>query len=45
LRSAEFGFFGVDVYTRVHTPRFWGQLCNAGLAVFQRGGLRPVRTS
>jgi hypothetical protein len=21
LRSAEFGFFGVVVYTRVHTPR------------------------
>jgi hypothetical protein len=25
LRSAEFGFFGVVVYTRVHTPRFCGQ--------------------
>src|SRR5690606_18888934 len=24
LRSAELGFFGVVVYTRVHTPRFWG---------------------
>src|SRR5215210_7431287 len=24
LRSAEFGFFGVAVYTRVHTPRRWG---------------------
>ena len=24
LRSAEFGFFGVVVYTRVHTPRFCG---------------------
>ena len=22
LRSAEFGFFGVVVYTRVHTPLF-----------------------
>jgi hypothetical protein len=45
FRSAEFGFFGVEVYTRVQTPRFWGQLCSAGLAVFQRGGLRPLRTS
>ena len=33
LRSAEFGFFGVWVYTRVHTPRFCGQDCSAGLAV------------
>jgi len=24
LRRAEFGFFGVVVNTRVHTPRFWG---------------------
>src|SRR3954468_5616985 len=30
LRSAEFGFFGVVVYTRVHTPRFWGDCCSAG---------------
>jgi hypothetical protein len=33
FRSAEFGFFGVVVYTRVHTPRFCGQACSAGLAV------------
>src|SRR5689334_24365336 len=45
FRSAEFGFFGVDVYTRVQTPRFWGQLFSAGLEVFQRGGFRPLRTS
>src|SRR5579872_3532046 len=45
LRSAEFGFLGVWVYTRVQTPRFWGQACSAGLAVFQRGGRRPLRTS
>src|ERR1035438_4813597 len=45
FRSAEFGFLGVEVYTRVQTPRFWGQLCNAGLEVFQRGGFRPLRTS
>jgi hypothetical protein len=25
LRSAEFGFFGVVVYTRTQTPRFCGQ--------------------
>jgi len=34
LRSAELGFFGVVVYTRVHTPRFWGdarQRRNLGL--------------
>src|ERR1039458_8955969 len=45
LRSAEFGFFGVEVYTRVQTPRFCGQLFNAGLDVFHRGGFRPLRTS
>src|ERR1022692_1641560 len=43
FRSAELGFFGVEVYTRVQTPRFCGQLCNAGLAVFHRGGRPPVR--
>src|SRR5690625_743868 len=26
LRSAEFGFFGVNVPTLVHTPRFCGEL-------------------
>jgi hypothetical protein len=45
FRSAEFGFLGVEVYTRVQTPRFCGQLFSAGLEVFQRGGLRPLRTS
>jgi hypothetical protein len=33
FRSAEFGFFGVVVYTRVQTPRFCGHACSAGLAV------------
>ena len=33
FRSAELGFFGVVVYTRVHTPRRCGQACSAGLAV------------
>src|ERR1035437_5536349 len=45
FRSAEFGFLGVDVYTRVQTPRFCGQLSSAGLEVFQPGGFRPLRTS
>jgi hypothetical protein len=45
FRNAEFGFLGVDVYTRVQTPRFCGQLSSAGLEVFQRGGFRPLRTS
>jgi hypothetical protein len=43
LRSAEFGFFGVVVYTRVQTPRFWGDASKAGTLDFQAGSLRPVR--
>ncbi len=45
LRKAEFGFFGVVVYTRVHTPRFWGFPSSAG--AFRRFPtcLRPLRTS
>src|SRR5579863_1251348 len=45
LRSAELGFLGVVVYTRVQTPRRCGQACNAGLAVLYRVALRPLRTS
>src|SRR5262245_59826411 len=45
FRSAEFGFFGVDVKTRTHTPRFWGEPWSAGLSVFDRSLLRPSRTS
>jgi hypothetical protein len=30
FRNAEFGFLGVTVITLVQTPRFWGQLFNAG---------------
>jgi hypothetical protein len=45
LRSAEFGFFGVVVETRVHTPRRWGEPCNAGVAVFSIFDLRSSRTS
>src|SRR5213083_1234168 len=45
LRSAELGFFGVVVYTRVHTPRFCGQLLSAGEAVLARIFDRPFLTS
>ena len=34
LRSAEFGFLGVVVYTRVHTPRLCGQACRAATLLF-----------
>src|SRR5947209_11634045 len=45
LRSAEFGFFGVCVYTRMHTPRFSGQPASAGDFVFVRSPSRPILTS
>jgi hypothetical protein len=45
LRIAEFGFFGVVVYTRVHTPRFCGQPCNAGTLFFSFWRVRGLRTS
>src|SRR5437899_10030370 len=45
LRSAEFGFFGVCVKTRTHTPRFCGLFCSAGLLVLVRTLSRPLRTS
>jgi hypothetical protein len=45
LRSAEFGFFGVDVYTRVHTPRRCGDLCSAGLEVLEATRFLPFRTN
>src|SRR5918996_5640557 len=45
LRSAEFGFLGVVVYTRMHTPRFWGHACIAGVFDFLRTASRPCRTS
>src|SRR5215813_12258660 len=44
FRSAEFGFFGVVVYTRVQTPRFCGAPRRAGVDVFLDLGLRPLRT-
>src|SRR5690554_1237455 len=45
LRRAEFGFFGVVVYTRVHTPRRCGLPFSAGVFVFVDFALRPLRTS
>src|SRR5580693_9481844 len=54
LRSAELGFFGVVVYTRVHTPRRCGAAVfflrplpdfKPGVASFFLGVTRPLRTS
>src|SRR5215217_1163619 len=54
LRSAEFGFFGVVVKTRVQTPRRWGAVTfllrplpdfRPGVASFLVLALRPFRTS
>src|SRR5262245_30153182 len=45
LRRAEFGFLGVEVYTRTHTPRFWGQAISAGDLVRAFRASRPFRTS
>src|SRR5204863_755443 len=45
LRSAEFGFFGVVVYTRVHTPRRCGAPLSAGVAPLREFDWRPLRTN
>src|SRR5271154_4923818 len=54
LRSAEFGFLGVVVYTRVQTPRRCGAATfflrplpdfRPGVASFFLGAWRPLRTS
>src|SRR5687767_12841276 len=45
LRRAEFGFLGVVVYTRVHTPRRWGEPLSAGVLVLSTLSWRPLRTS
>src|ERR1035441_323941 len=54
LRSAELGFFGVVVYTRVQTPRRWGAATfflrplpdlRPGVASFFFGAVRPLRIS
>src|SRR3954454_21606771 len=45
LRRAEFGFFGVVVYTRVHTPRRCGDPFRAGVLVLSILSCRPLRTN
>src|ERR1700742_5298405 len=45
LRSAEFGFFGVVVYTRVHTPRRCGLPLRAAVFCLATLSSRPLRTS
>src|SRR5664279_3264180 len=45
LRSAEFGFFGVVVYTRVQTPRRCGPRWSAGDFDLTVSVSRPWRTS
>src|SRR3954454_16963814 len=45
FRRAEFGFFGVVVNTRVHTPRRWGEPFSAGVFDLSVLVSRPLRTS
>src|SRR6478736_451085 len=45
LRRAEFGFLGVVVWTRVHTPRRCGLSLSAGVLFFATLSWRPLRTS
>src|SRR5512136_3015530 len=45
FRRAEFGFFGVVVYTRVATPRFCGDSTRAGAFRLVLSFSRPLRTS
>jgi hypothetical protein len=45
LRSAEFGFLGVEVKTRTQTPRFWGDPWSAGESVLDLSCDRPTRMS
>src|SRR5690606_29252282 len=45
FRSAEFGFFGVVVYTRVHTPRRCGLPLRAATRTLPGLSRRPLRTS
>src|SRR5271163_2215946 len=45
LRSAEFGFFGVTVWTRVQTPRRCGAPFRAGVLVLDTLSCRPFRTN
>jgi hypothetical protein len=45
LRNAEFGFFGVVVYTLMQVPRRCGQPLRAGDLLLRFLGLRPNRTN
>ena len=45
LRNAEFGFFGVVVYTLVQTPLFCGLFSNAGTLLLTRLAVRGFRTN
>src|SRR5215510_3195184 len=45
LRSAEFGFLGVVVYTRVQTPRFCGEPASAGTLLLAGRRIRALRTN
>src|ERR1700758_2659697 len=45
LRSAEFGFFGVVVYTRVHTPRRCGAWFKAADLLLFTPLMRPFLTN
>jgi hypothetical protein len=45
LRMAEFGFLGVVVNTRVHTPRFCGHFSSAGDLLLSFLAARPFLTS
>jgi len=45
FRRAEFGFFGVVVYTLIHTPRRCGDCISAGLLVFAVVSFRPCLTN
>lgn len=45
FRKAELGFFGVVVYTLMHTPRRCGDRIRAGLFVFPWVSFRPCLTN
>src|SRR5215475_5328110 len=45
LRSAEFGFLGVVVWTRVQTPRFCGEPASAGTLLLAGRRVRAFRTN
>jgi hypothetical protein len=45
FRSAEFGFFGVIVFTWVQTPRLKGHFSSTGLFDLRPTGRLPSRTS